>query len=93
MNVLKCEFCGKTFVTKSSIRKFCSKNCACRARKKRQEENEQLCCTCKKACGGCSWSDFFLPVKGWDAIATVVKDGEGNFSSYKIKECPQYIWG
>lgn len=28
---------------------------------------EQLCWTCQKACGDCSWSSCFQPVEGWTA--------------------------
>ena len=63
--------------------------------KQRREENEQLCWKCKKACGGCSWSDNLTPVDGWDATPTIVKDSMGDFESFKIKKCPEFIeeWG
>lgn len=44
--------------------------------------HDQLCWYCENACGGCSWSESFIPVEGWEAIKT----GE----SYHITFCPQY---
>jgi hypothetical protein len=61
--------------------------------KKRQEENGQLCYICQKACGGCSWSKRFVPVPGWDAKPTIIKDKEGYISSYKINKCPEFVRG
>ena len=59
--------------------------------KQRREENEQPCWRCKNACGGCSWSDSLTPVDGWDATPTIVKDSTGDFETYKIKKCPEFI--
>ena len=59
----------------------------------RREENEQLCWRCKNACGGCSWSDCLIPVGGWTAEPTIVKDSMKDFASYKIRKCPQFIEG
>lgn len=55
----------------------------------------QLCWTCARACGGCSWSAEFKPVRGWKAKKTklYVDRGEHNkhyTTSYRIKECPLY---
>lgn len=93
MYVKFCECCGKKIVSKSNLKKYCSKECAKKMAEKREEESWQLCCTCKKACGGCLWSEYFLPVVGWDAEPTIVKDSEGDFASYKIHKCPEYIRG
>ncbi len=93
MYVRKCECCGKYFWSKTNKKKYCSKKCAKTMAKIRREEKWQLCCTCKNACGGCLWSKYFLPVVGWDAEPTTIKDNEKEFSSYKIKKCPKYIKG
>ena len=93
MYVKTCECCGKRFVTKSNLKKYCSKDCVRQMAKKRKEERWQPCCTCKNACGGCLWSRYFLPVIGWDAEPTIVKDSEGDFASYKINNCPEFIRG
>lgn len=53
-------------------------------------EDYQPCWTCKKACGGCSWSRSFTPVKGWKAEPSFIPSN-GEFSeTYKIIECPLY---
>ena len=93
MNVKICENCGKRFFSKSKLKKYCSKSCASEMTKRRLEEDKQLCIHCKKACGGCNWSDYLKPVTGWIAEATIVKDSSGDFSSYKITKCPEFIRG
>lgn len=60
--------------------------------------HEQPCYTCKKATGGCSWSRWFKPVKGWKAKPTVIHHGhyhgkERTLDSYAIIECPEYERG
>lgn len=50
----------------------------------------QPCWTCKKACGGCSWSRSFTPVKGWEAVPTHIPSNGEYADSYKIIKCPQY---
>lgn len=90
----QCEVCGKTFMSKRASRRYCSKGCRQEGVKLRQKEDDQLCYKCKYATGGCSWSDHFQPVKSWDAEPTVIKDSEiGDIPSFKIKHCPQFIWG
>lgn len=51
----------------------------------------QLCETCKKANGGCAWSDNFKPVKGWTATPTKVCGCKcATVESYSIISCPEY---
>lgn len=38
MYVRICKCCGKKFVTKSSLKKYCSKDCVRQMAKKREEE-------------------------------------------------------
>lgn len=52
---------------------------------------QQKCWKCKKAVGGCSWSDRGVPVKNWRAEKTVIKENEGNLDSYLILECPEFV--
>lgn len=54
-------------------------------------EKETLCWGCKNAICGCSWADDSVPVKGWNAEKTIVKDNEGDFESYCVKACPEYV--
>lgn len=91
MYVKICECCGKRFLSKTISKKCCSKVCAKKLTQIRREENGQLCWKCKNACGGCDWSKYFKPVKGWTAQPTIVKDSMGDFLSYKITKCPEFI--
>ena len=50
----------------------------------------QKCWKCKKAVGGCSWSDSGIPIKNWVAKRSVIEENEGNMESYKIISCPEF---
>lgn len=60
-------------------------------------KKSQLCWTCARACGDCSWSDgTFTPVKGWTAKKVVMYEDRAEYNTrtvetYKIKACPLYI--
>lgn len=54
------------------------------------KRSEQLCWTCKKATGFCSWSSRGVPVKNWTATPTVYMDEGNKIRSYSITACPQY---
>lgn len=54
-------------------------------------EDFQPCWTCKNACGGCSWSRAFKPVKGWTAEKTFIPSNGDYAESYRIISCPEYI--
>ena len=57
-------------------------------------KREQLCCSCTKFCGGCSWSRNFTPVEGWDAVPTVIKQSRcPDVHSFSIVRCPEYEMG
>ena len=47
-----------------------------------------LCWSCGRACGGCSWSREFKPVKGWEAVPTRIHD---EVDSYHVIHCPKYL--
>ena len=115
-----CVNCGKEFYGGRSI-KYCSKACRVsyqikkekekqqakeKDRYKKSNKNEQLCCSCKNFCFGCSWSEEFKPVEGWKAIPTKIrhssrkklKDGTEEVivtydRSYRILSCPKYEKG
>lgn len=55
------------------------------------QEEDQICWDCQRACGGCSWSRSYTPVAGWAAELSVVIDKDGDFYSYNIKSCPEFI--
>ena len=57
------------------------------------KEQYNRCWTCKNACGGCSWSRDFIPVKGWDAEKTYLISNGEHADSYYIKSCPEYKRG
>lgn len=54
---------------------------------------KQLCFSCKKACGGCSWSTWFRPVQGWKAVPTKIRQGYQTVESFHIMDCPEYKEG
>lgn len=61
---------------------------------KQRRTLEQPCCTCRKFCGGCSWSKDFTPVDGWKAIPTIIHHGDNrDIPSFKIMFCPKYERG
>lgn len=67
---------------------------------------DTLCWNCKHAVPnfeklqGCSWSAFFVPVKGWNAKPTIIKNGFyldhqelPDTKSYCVYECPNFEEG
>lgn len=51
-----------------------------------------LCWQCAKACGKCSWSGGkFVPIDGWEAKPTYIKDQEGVIRSFLITACPEFV--
>ena len=51
-------------------------------------DEETLCWGCQN-CTRCSWADG-IPVKGWEATPTILRDCDGDFSSYLVTKCPLY---
>ena len=104
----KCAICGTPFTTKRTLQKYCSRECGSIANLKNfhkryaekkngkstrpAKTNDQLCWTCKNACGGCSWSSEFKPVEDWTAKKTKLRLTRGEHTqSFEITECPEYI--
>lgn len=91
MNKKTCGCCGAPLPPRR--RRYCSDQCMrheTNARRrvgapKRKIQEEQLCWTCAKACGGCSWSRAFVPVEGWEA-----KQSKTRADGYRIVRCPEY---
>lgn len=55
---------------------------------------EQLCWSCAKACGWCSWSRKTKPepVPGWTATPCKIKMAINTYAeSYAITKCPEYV--
>ena len=59
--------------------------------KKRTMAPPTLCWDCRKATGGCNWSDHFKAVKGWKIIPTqkIIYGGAG-YKSCVVLECPEF---
>ena len=61
----------------------------------------QLCWSCKKACGGCPWTEVdpgtgkvrFEPIPGWTATKTAKNANGVLMESYDIRDCPLYVEG
>ena len=83
---IKKAYTGERFTAQYPERKAYKKNVT--------GKREQLCCTCNKACGGCSWSKRFEPVAGWDAVPTVIRQSRcPDVHSFSIMKCPEYEMG
>ena len=59
------------------------------------EMNNTLCWACENAVpnengNGCSWSECFIPVEGWNAKETVVGD---DVPSFYVYDCPEFVRG
>lgn len=57
--------------------------------------DQSICWDCRKACGGCSWVDEFIPVKGWKACQKPIKAEHNGqdliLGSYLVRSCPEFI--
>lgn len=54
---------------------------------------QTICWNCKKATGGCSWSDHFehRPVDGWNAVQTRLRMNNDEYQpSYIVISCPEF---
>lgn len=50
-----------------------------------------LCWDCSRALGGCSWSREYVPVEGWVAEPTTIRNNAtGYTNSYHIIACPLF---
>lgn len=59
------------------------------------QDKATLCWRCANACGGCSWSADFYPVKGWTARPTIIKADASetwhhDVKSYIVIKCPLF---
>ena len=99
-----CPVCGKP-VVRSPRAKYCSKVCALKAQRKKDEGNGlpklsatgTLCWHCKWACGKdghCPWARSLTPVPGWKAQKVKLKISKEVYTdSYIVKECPLFEEG
>lgn len=90
--IIKCKNCGKEFYKKRGAA-YCSRACKKQATEKRLSSALTLCWSCDNACGRCEWSAFFIPVKGWNAERSEIKNlHKGTaYESYHVYECPKYV--
>lgn len=64
-----------------------------------EKQKEQLCWSCKNACGGCEWSAYLKPVPGWTAEKVPrweyvnTKENKLLGFTYKITKCPKFERG
>lgn len=64
--------------------------------KRKQQQKVQLCWDCENAYASkCKWVRAGIPIEGWDAEKTEIRNGYGENAStalsYLIKSCPNYI--
>lgn len=106
---IKCEHCGKEFIKIWPSQRYCTPKCRDRhyyslereyrqrqiekKRKYTEHSNSTLCWKCKNATGGCSWSQDFTPVEGWDAKRTRIRleKGTKHTESFIVKKCPEFL--
>lgn len=53
--------------------------------------DQTLCWRCENCLGGCSWSEKFEPVEGWNAERTVIKYFNIETPSFLVRGCPLFI--
>lgn len=65
--------------------------------------NSNICFTCRRACGGCEWTEWdmetgkirFEPVPGWTAEKAKLNLCHGSrktiIDTYHIIDCPKYL--
>lgn len=78
--------CGYEVVVRKGDKEFVI-DAEQRERRRHTKAKEQLCWSCSKACGSCSWSHNLTPVEGWKAKVRYIDD---ETMTYFIEECPLY---
>lgn len=53
-------------------------------------KNETLCWRCQRATSHCSWSRYYIPVEGWVAEPTTIRNPKGSIRSYCVISCPEF---
>lgn len=92
-----CKKCGKKYLSTGFHQDFCSIGCRNEYSKNREKKKntkvEQLCWSCKNACGGCSWSSKYQPIEGWEATHVYRIDAGRQMDTYSITACPEFAKG
>lgn len=58
---------------------------------KNNKSSNTLCWNCAHATGGCRWSDYLKPVRGWTATPTKkLLYGGAEYCSYIVTACPEF---
>lgn len=62
-------------------------------RKYKESKNSIICWNCANAVKGCSWAREFIPVDGWEAVPTKIKEDGGKrlVDSFIVKKCPEFV--
>lgn len=110
--VCRCEVCGREVVVRGyDLRNGGTRSCGLKRCRERKPElvavtapktepvprEATLCWDCKNAVCGCSWSERFEPVEGWEAVATQVYNGGGKgrkelfIKSFLVLACPLFV--
>lgn len=55
-----------------------------------EQEESTLCWNCANAVGGCSWSQSFEPVEGWDAVPCIIRGNGIEVPSFRVLSCPLF---
>lgn len=92
----KNKLCKKIFKTYQKNQVYCCPKCRTPKNETVKERiscsfYRQLCWRCKNATGGCSWSRCLKPIEGWKAKKITIKDSMGDFTSYRITYCPEFV--
>lgn len=101
----KCLCGNEVTVAGHHLRYGSVKSCGClRGTNRKNKNTANICIDCKKASGGCSWSEvdpvtgkiLFEPVPGWDAKKVKLRNGQTRkgvpiyIDTYSIKACPLF---
>lgn len=94
--------CEKTGYTRDTVLRMVmrihGRQFAYPGKKKSGRLSTTICWDCAKACCGCSWSRFYIPVEGWKATPTVIRNIQttdvdsiqSSITSYKVIFCPEF---
>ena len=62
-----------------------------------QKNKQSICWDCANCYGGCSWSERFIPVAGWEAEQRNISGhNKGEYEkeaiiSYRVDKCPMFV--
>ena len=56
-----------------------------------EQTTSTQCWNCARAINGWSWAREFIPVKGWNATPIKKNSFYGEFESYIVHSCPEFV--